>query len=30
MAREQARDDRATGIDLVGVGLGLLASLAFR
>jgi hypothetical protein len=30
MAREQARDDRVTGIDLVSVGLGLLASLAFR
>ena len=30
MAREQARDDRVNGIDLVGVGLSLLASLAFR
>ena len=28
MAREQARDDRDTGVDLVG--LGLLASLVFR
>jgi hypothetical protein len=30
MTREQARDDRQSGVDLVGVGLGLLASLVFR
>lgn len=30
MAREQARDDHVNCIDLVRVGLGLLASLVFR
>jgi Transcription factor zinc-finger len=30
MAREQARDDGITGVDLVGIGLGVLASLVFR
>jgi Transcription factor zinc-finger len=30
MARQQARDDGIDGVDLVGIGLGMLASLAFH